>query len=220
MRENRRPAPSPAGRDAPAGLPPKQPPGASGLAWRRLMTAPAPLPSEHQQAAHELDLLASLVLAAPAAAASLDRLVNDRRVHPEGALVLGALLLITGNRDAAQFWLQFAAGGGNYTAASCLNLLHRSRGEIEDADFWRLQAEELAAHPRPRQRVLDAPYELLPAQVRADIIARCYHGLDVRLPPRLAAVINQLTVDGDDEDHGEIPQLSADLVRNLASAAG
>ncbi|GAA2147370.1 hypothetical protein GCM10009760_38220 [Kitasatospora kazusensis] len=203
-------------RREPAAAPPD---GADGLPWRRLMTAPAPFPSEHQQAAHELDLLAALVLAQPPAAASLDLLVNDRHIHPEGALVLGALLQVTGHPDGAQLWWQFAAGGGNYTAASCLNLLHRSRGEPLDADFWRLQAEQLAADPRPVRQVLDSPRELLPRHVRADIIARCHEGLDLRLPPRLAAVVNQLPVHGDDEDYGEIRQLSAGLVRNLADAA-
>ncbi|MFI9275735.1 hypothetical protein ACIGXM_34300 [Kitasatospora sp. NPDC052896] len=59
---------------------------------------------------------------------------------------------------------------------------------------------------------------LLPAHVRDDIIARCHEGLDVRLPPRIAAVVHQLPVCEDDEDFGEIPQPSPSLLRNLAAA--
>lgn len=42
--------------------------------------------------AHELDLAAALLLAMPTAAASLALLANNQCIHPEGALVLGALL--------------------------------------------------------------------------------------------------------------------------------
>ncbi|MFJ4921660.1 hypothetical protein [Streptomyces sp. NPDC088725] len=191
----------------------------AGMAWRQLMAAPSPLPSDQRQAEHELGLAAALVLATPTAAVSLGRLVNDRRIHPEGAVVLGALLYVVGYRDAAQFWWQFAAGGGNYTSASCLSLLHRSLGEGADADVWRLQAEALAAGPRRVERVLDSPVELLPAAIRADIISRCHNGLDVMLPSRVAAVIHQLPVESADEEHGEMPQVSAGLVQHLADAA-
>ncbi|MFF2658417.1 hypothetical protein ACFVUH_13735 [Kitasatospora sp. NPDC058032] len=194
---------------------PRPQPGGAGVSWERLLTAPSPMSSEHKQAAHELDLAASLVLAMPSAAASLSLLVNGERIHPEGALVLGALLYVADHRDGAQFWWQFAAGGGSYTAASFLSLLHRSLGEFLDAEVWRQQAEAMATLPRPPQRVLDAPRALLPARVLADILARCHHGLDVRLPPRIAAVIHQLPVDGDDPEYGELPQVSSTLVRDL-----
>ncbi|BAJ32943.1 MULTISPECIES: hypothetical protein [Kitasatospora] len=191
-------------------------PDDEGVSWERLLTAPRPFPSENLQAAHELDLAASLVLAMPTAAASLDLLVNDRRIHPEGALVLGALLHTARHRDAAQFWWQFAAGGGSYTAASCLSLLHRSLGEFLDAELWRRQAEALATGPRRPPRVLGVRDALLPAGVLAEILTLCHEGLDVKLPPRLAAVIHQLPVDCDDPEYGELPQVSSTLVRDLA----
>ncbi|MFC8719242.1 hypothetical protein [Kitasatospora sp. NPDC057198] len=191
-------------------------PDDSGVSWERMLTAPRPFPSEHLQAAHELDLATSLVLAMPTAAASLDLLVNDRRIHPEGALVLGALLHAAHHRDGAQFWWQFAAGGGSYTAASCLSLLHRSLGEFLDAEVWRRQAEALAAGPRTPQRVLGFRDALLPAGVLAELLTLCHEGLDVKLPPRLAAVIHQLPVDCDDPEYGELPQVSSSLVRDLA----
>ncbi|MEV7783336.1 hypothetical protein [Kitasatospora sp. NPDC088351] len=190
----------------------------AGSAWERLAAAPAPMSADHEQAGHELDLVTAMILAVPTAAPSLDLLINDRRIHPEGALVLGALLYTVGHRDGAEFWWKFAAGGGNYTSASCLSMLHRSLGEVLDAEVWRREAESLGAAPRPSQRILDSPYELLPAQVRDEIISRCRFGLDVRLPPRLAAVIHQLPADDGDHEYGEIPQVSAHLVRHLAAA--
>ncbi|MFJ1754998.1 hypothetical protein [Kitasatospora sp. NPDC088134] len=207
-----------AGRDS-LHLPARAPrprPDDTGVSWERLLTAPRPFPSEHLQAAHELDLAASLVLAMPTAAASLDLLVDDRRIHPEGALVLGALLYVAGHRDGAQFWWQFAAGGGSYTAASCLSLLHRSLGEFLDAEVWRRQAETLAVGPRPPQRVLEARDTLLPPGVLAELLALCHEGLDVKLPPRLAAVVHRLPVACDDPEYGELPQVSTTLVRDLA----
>ncbi|MFF2351833.1 hypothetical protein ACFVVL_18865 [Kitasatospora sp. NPDC058115] len=194
---------------------PRPQPGGAGVSWDRLLTAPSPASSDHQQAAHELDLAVSLVLAMPSAADSLALLVDGDRIHPEGALVLGALLHVAGHRDGAQFWWQFAAGGGSYTSASFLSLLHRSLGEFLDAEVWRQQAEALATKPRTPQRVLGSTRTLLPAGVLTDILARCHHGLDVRLPPRLAAVIHQLPVAGDDPEYGELPQPSSTLVHDL-----
>jgi hypothetical protein len=183
------------------------------------MAAPAPWPGEHLQAAHELRLLTALVVADPQAAASLALLVDDQRIHPEGALVLGALLQIAGHGEGAQFWWQFAAGGGSHTAASGLNLLHRSRGEARDADFWRLQAERLADTPGPPRPAPAPAADLLPAHVRADLLTRCHNGLDLRLPPRLAAVIHQLPVGRSDRDHGQLPRLPTRLLRHLLAAA-
>ncbi|WP_243877914.1 hypothetical protein [Streptomyces sp. SUK 48] len=219
----RRAAGPAARRDRAADLPARPRPSqaqAQDSSWTRLLAAPNSLPSDQEQAAHELDLAAALVLAMPTAAASLALLTNSQSVHPEGALVLGALLYVSGHRDGSQFWLQFAAGGGNHTAASLLSLLHRSLGEVLDAETWRRQADTLAdaREQRTVQEVLDPSDELLPRAVRADIIARCHEGLDVRLPPRVAAVLHQLPIDSDDPEYGEVPQVSASLVRALAAA--
>ncbi|GAA1942996.1 hypothetical protein [Kitasatospora viridis] len=185
--------------------------------WRRLTAAPAPYPSAHQQAGHELDLLCSLILAAPAAAPAIEQLADHGHDQPEGALVLGALLHLAGHRDGSRFWWEFAAGGGSHTAASCLSLHHHSLGEPRDGDFWRSQAEQLARRPRPARRSPAVPRPLVPHAVRADLLARCQEGLDVRLPPRILAAIGQLPVD-DDEDHGEVPRSHPDLVHWLAGA--
>ncbi|MFD9596019.1 hypothetical protein ACFWA9_25180 [Kitasatospora sp. NPDC059973] len=193
-----------------AAAPPVQPP--------RITVAPAPFPSAHEQAAHELSLAIALVLNAPQAGASLKQLVNGSRIHPEGALVLACLLALTGRVDAAQFWWQFAAGSGSTTAAYLLHLHHQQAGETRDAAYWRAQAENLAENSRHRAGPHRPATTLLPEQVRHDILARCHDGLAPRLPPRLQAVLNQLVVDGEDEDFGEIPQPSASLVEDLAAA--
>ncbi|WP_234355792.1 hypothetical protein [Kitasatospora aureofaciens] len=200
--------------------PTRLPDGASASDLRRLIRPPAPLGTEHEQALHELNLAATLVIAQPQAATSLKLLTNSRRrIHPGGALVLAALLHLAGHTDACQFWLQFAAGGGSPTAASCLSLLHASRGEHRDSDFWRAQADQLAAthhSPAPTTRQLQEP---LPDSLWTDTLAACHDGLSLRLPPRVAAVVHQLPVDSDDTDHGEIPQPSPTLVADLTLAA-
>ncbi|MGH3312801.1 MAG: hypothetical protein ACRDP3_19840, partial [Streptomyces sp.] len=117
-------------------------------------------PTDGEQAAHDLDLAVALVVNAPEAAVSLSRLVDDQEhIAPEGALVFGCLLHLVGYREAAQFWWQFAAGGGSRTAAFCLCLHHRRHGEFRDAGYWRAQSERLAQHrppsdggPRPSAR--------------------------------------------------------------------
>ncbi|MEU9134058.1 hypothetical protein AB0D08_39325 [Kitasatospora sp. NPDC048540] len=194
--------------------------GASGqpaLGAGRLAAAPARLPSEHEQAAHELALAAALVLNAPEAARALELLAGGEEVHPQGAVVFACLLFITGREEAAQFWWQFAAGSGNDTAAYCLHLYHLTLGETRDAGYWRAQAEALAAPPvRVPSRRVRLTRPLLPEDVRRDILSRCHEGLDPRLPATLEAVVNHLAVDSDDEDFGEIPRPSRTLAGELA----
>jgi hypothetical protein len=49
--------------------------------------------------------------------------------------------------EGAQFWLQFAAGGGQATGALCLYLLHLARGEWRDAKYWARQVPVLEHEP-------------------------------------------------------------------------
>ena len=177
----------------------------------RLAAAPVHMPTTHDQAGHELALANALVLNAPTAALSLDLLVNEDELHPQGALVFACLLFLTGRAEGAQFWWQYAAGSGNYTAAYCLHLFHLSLGETRDAEYWRGQAEHLVAHPRPLPaRLLRSPRPLLPADVRHDILDRCHQGLDPCLPIRMEAVINRLR-HVEDAEFGEIPQPDSGL---------
>ncbi|MEV7595785.1 hypothetical protein AB0O91_00145 [Kitasatospora sp. NPDC089797] len=179
-----------------------------------ITAAPAPFPSDHEQAFHELDLAVALVLNTPQAGRSLCRLVNSDQIHPEGALVFGSLLYVTNRTDAAQFWWQFAAGSGSATAAYLLHLHHLTLGETRDAAHWRGQAESAPAKPR-NPRASQALTPLLPENVRRDILARCHEGLHPRLPADLESVINRLTILSDDEDFGEVPQPSPTLAGRL-----
>lgn len=197
----------------------------AAAACARARAAPVPprpgrYPSHHEQAAHDLDLAVSLVVGAPQAADGLTRLVDHQDIQPEGALVFASLLYLVGHTDAAQFWWQFAAGGGSSTAAFCLYLYHQHLGEHRDASYWRLQAEHLrnrACPPAARPGRTTAP--LLPTSVRRDLLSQCRQDRSPHLPPALESVINSLAVD-EHEDFGELPLPARTLTGNLARAQG
>jgi hypothetical protein len=191
---------------------------AEAAGWRWLTAAPAPYPTAHQQARHELDVMCALIVASPTAAPSLEQLIASEHHQPEGALVLGALLRLTDYLDGAQFWWQFSAGGGSYTAASCLCLLHQSIGEPWDAEYWRHEADELARLSPSAVRTPAGRRPLVPRAVRTDLLSRCQDGLDVRLPPRMAAVLKGLPVAGEDDEYPEVPQVRPDTVARLTTA--
>ncbi|WP_330173136.1 hypothetical protein OG875_05695 [Streptomyces sp. NBC_01498] len=186
-------------------------------AARRRVTAPAPAvapsagpdapredPAAHEQADRDLDLAVALIVDTPQAASALGRLVDEERPDPEGAVVFAALLHLTGDHDAAQFWWQFAAGGGNRTAAFCLYLAHQRRAEFSDATYWRDQARNLHAPTPVPPPVLRG--SLLPERVRHRLLAQCRTGRRPTLPARLEALINRLPVDSPDHDFGPIPR--------------
>ncbi|MFE2599525.1 hypothetical protein ACFXCZ_24025 [Streptomyces sp. NPDC059396] len=180
--------------------------------------APPRRPSAHEQAAQDLNLAVALILNAPEAAVSLTRLVDHDSIDPEGAVVFAALLHLTGHQDAAQFWWQFAAGGGNRTAAFCLFLAHQQRAEFRDAAYWRGQSRRL---PRPgRAKTAPTLSSLLPETVRHDLLSQCHRGRHPTLPAPLEAVINRLRVDSADEDFGEVPQPDVSLPADLTRGAG
>ncbi|MGW1838239.1 hypothetical protein [Streptomyces sp. BBFR2] len=179
--------------------------------------APSAYPSARDEATHELELACALVVNAAAAAASLERLVDDHRIDPEGALVFACLLHITGRSEAAHFWWHFGAGAGSRTAAYCLYLAHRRNGEFRDAAYWREQAVHSPDEERRQIPAFDTR-QLLPDAARHNLLVQWHSGLAPTLPPALESVINRLTVDCDDEDFGEIPHPSPTLVRDLGGA--
>ncbi|KJY42134.1 hypothetical protein VR41_09205 [Streptomyces sp. NRRL B-1568] len=63
-----------------------------------------------------------------------------RLLEPDGALVLGCVLQLTGREDSARFWWQFAGGAGDTGAACCLYLHHMALGERREAELWHRQA--------------------------------------------------------------------------------
>ncbi|MFE6689405.1 hypothetical protein ACFVFQ_23380 [Streptomyces sp. NPDC057743] len=180
--------------------------------------APSGYPTARDEATGELQLACALVINAAAAAASLERLVDDHHIDPEGALVFGCLLHLTGRAQAAHFWWLFGAGAGSRTAAYCLYLAHRRDGEFRDAAYWR----EQAAHPseeEPRALAAFDEKQLLPDEARHNLLVQWHSGLAPTLPAALEHVINRLVVEGDDEDFGAIPRPSPTLVQDLGRAA-
>ncbi|MET9555662.1 hypothetical protein [Streptomyces sp. NPDC006645] len=169
-------------------------------------------PAAHEQAARDLDLAVALIVDTPQAATALARLADDDRPDPEGAVVFGALLHLTRDYDGAQFWWQFAAGGGNRTAAFCLSLAHGRRAEFSDARHWRAQARRLTGPDSDAPAVPARP--LLPECIRHQLLTQCRSGSRPTLPARLEAVINRLPVDPD-HDFGTIPRPVPTLTHDL-----
>jgi hypothetical protein len=178
---------------------------------------------EHEQAWHELDLASTLVLNTRQSTASLARLVDDPRIDPEGALVFACLLHLARRQNAARFWWQFAAGGGNSTAAYCLYLDHRCHAEFRDAEHWLRQADQLRQERRVRPaRPVQCP--VLPDHLLRDLLRQCHHGRHPDLPVLLEGAVNRLAVAIEDTDFGEIarpsPQLASTLAARRSSALG
>lgn len=167
----------------------------------------------HEQAARDLDLAVALIVDTPQAATALARLADDDRPDPEGAVVFAALLHLTRDHDGAQFWWQFAAGGGNRTAAFCLSLAHGRRAEFSDARHWRAQARRLTA-PDGDTSAAAPGRPLLPESIRHQLLTQCRSGSRPTLPAPLEAVINRLPVDPD-HDFGTIPRPVPTLIRDL-----
>ncbi|OON80051.1 hypothetical protein [Streptomyces tsukubensis] len=163
------------------------------------------LPTVHDQARDDLDGLCAQTLGGIDAAGHLARLVNGRRIDPDGALHFASLLNLAGSHEAAQFWWQFAAGAGNSTAAYCLHLLHLARGERRDAAHWAGQAADLDAEPRPH------PAGRL--SIRQPVRRRRRGPTDA-----LRAAVARLTTD-EDEEFGSVPHPDPDLADHIEELA-
>lgn len=175
---------------------------------------PAPRP-EQQQARHELNLAATLVLQRPGAAASLAHTSTEPFPDPGAALVLACLMHLTHRSYAARFWWKYAAGGGNPTAAYCLYLAHRATAEFHDAEHWRRQTATLRAatsKPRPAPHAGVPP---LPACGLRDLLAQCHRGGRPHLPAPVESAINQLGITDEDTFDGKHPHPSPDLIQAL-----
>lgn len=99
----------------------------------------------HERAAHELRALCQGILHDTDAVRRIARFDTAR--DPGGALAFASLLLLADREEGAQFWLQFAVGGGQATGAICLYLMHLRRGEWRDAKYWARQIEALEGEP-------------------------------------------------------------------------
>ncbi|WP_052397997.1 hypothetical protein [Streptomyces sp. NRRL F-5123] len=182
---------------------------AAGITRKTLRAPASHHPTLHTQAARDLYDLCAHIINGTHAGDYLAALDNSRqRIDPDGALYFACLLYLADVCDGAQFWWQFAAGGGNPTAAYCMYLTHVSRGELRDAQHWALQTsqlDELAEHGDYTHRI---------------ILALCAHNGRTRRPdPLLREAVQQLTVDPDD-DFGAVPQPDPGLADRLEELAG
>ncbi|MFD7552479.1 glycoprotein [Streptomyces sp. NPDC059816] len=184
-------------------------PRTTAAAW------PAPRLSRTEQAGRDLNLAATMVVNAPSAAASMRLLLDQQRIDPSSALPFAALLYLVGYTDGARFWWEFAAGGGDATAAFCLSLFHEARAEFRTARHWRRENLALGRGERrdrgPRRRAVRALLRgraprILPDDIRHDLVARCHQGDRPVLPPAVEAIVHALSVESDDGDFGEIPR--------------
>jgi hypothetical protein len=171
--------------------------------------------SEAEQARHELNLAATLLLHQFAATGALAQLTTQPYLDPAGAVVLAGLLQVSGRHLAARFWFKFAAGEGHPDAAYCLYLIHRGEGRFHDAENWRRQAERLRrecapspAHPR-RIRVGAPPR--LAREVRS-LLAQCYRGGDPRVSSALETTIERLGITDADEFPADDPRSACELI--------
>jgi hypothetical protein len=181
---------------------------------QRRGASPAPRP-EQQQARHELNLAATLLLQRPGAAASLDHASTQPFPEPGAALVLACLMHLTHRQQAARFWWKYAAGCGNPTAAYCLYLAHRAAAEFHDAEHWRRQTATLRAatgQPKPPTQAEVPP---LPARSLRDLLAECHRGDRPHLSTPVQSAVDQLGITDEDTFDGKHPAPSPNLIQAL-----
>ncbi|MEU8891541.1 hypothetical protein [Streptomyces sp. NPDC048442] len=127
--------------------------------------AVSPVPPEPQgcaerpegDAARDLRLLCEAVAGHAGALTELEEFVTGVLPAPAGARVLGCLLHLADQEEAARFWWQFAAGADDIAAAYCLFLHHLALGEEGAAELWLAQT----AHPAPGEDTVAAALRIL-----------------------------------------------------------
>lgn len=190
------------------------------LRWINALTEPggtAPRPARgalllHEQAGDDLRAVCQGVIHQDDAARRIA--CFDTAGDPGGALAFACLLMLADREEGAQFWLQYAAGGGQTTGAICLYLMHLRRGEWRDARYWAEQIEALE----------DEPWQYAPVPHEVVNTAPSPGGVAVRLElPVDAATVPEDAVKDAVEDLdvaqvdglGTIPQPSPELARQL-----
>ncbi|WP_420076947.1 hypothetical protein ACOAKG_28240 [Streptomyces sp. JL3001] len=194
------------------------------LRWMQLLTEPDAATRRphalplllHERAAHELRALCQGILHDTDAARRIARFDTAR--DPGGALAFASLLVLADREEGAQFWLQFAAGGGQATGAICLYLMHLRRGEWRDAKYWARQIETLEREPCQYAPVPHEVVDTTTSAVGPDGALTVF--LDL---PRDAAAVPEEAVKDAVEDlavdridgFGIIPQPNAELAHQL-----
>ncbi|MEU5951239.1 hypothetical protein [Streptomyces sp. NPDC047525] len=166
----------------------------------------------HERAAVDLRALCQGVIHDDEAARRLAHFDTIR--DPGGALAFACLLVLAEREEGAQFWLQFAAGGGEATGALCLYLLHLRRGEWRDAQHWAHQMSVLEDWP---SQYTPVPHEVVDAAPAAGGVT-----VYINLPDDGAAVsesavkgaVEDLDVD-QVGDFRAVPQPSPELAHQL-----
>ncbi|MFF2205523.1 hypothetical protein [Streptomyces sp. NPDC058145] len=167
----------------------------------------------HEQAGHDLRALCQGVIHDDDAARRIARFDTTR--DPGGALAFACLLLLADYEEGAQFWLEYAAGGGQATSAVCLHLLHLHRGDMRDARYW---AEQIMALESEPWQYAPVAHQVVDTTVPGPAGMAVY--LD--LPDIAAAVPQEAVKDAVDDltvatldGFGAIPQPSPDLAHQL-----
>lgn len=146
------------------------------------VTAPGIYHSEHEHAAHDLDLAVAVIISTSQAASTLkNMLAGDETIDHSGALVLACLLHLAGDADGAVFWWRFAANEIRQ-AAFCLELHHRSRAEYRDAEHWRKQSEEVGNDTSPPKEEEHADHTPMARSVRSTLLGHCRRNRRPQLP--------------------------------------
>ncbi|MCL3998140.1 hypothetical protein [Streptomyces lavenduligriseus] len=96
-----------------------------------------------EDAAKELAALCETAVAHCSAAQLVDFL-TDQVPQPRAAWILGCVLSIAGEDDAARFWWQYAAGADDAPASYCLYLHHLAHGDVHAAALWHTQISAYA----------------------------------------------------------------------------
>ncbi|MER6390781.1 hypothetical protein ABT236_20255 [Streptomyces sp. NPDC001523] len=97
------------------------------------------VPLDAERARRDLKSVCLGAVCDPNAEARLASFARGGHTDLAGAVVFGCLLHLSGLREGARFWWQFAAGSGRArtaAAAYCLFLDHSRRGEHHDARVW------------------------------------------------------------------------------------
>lgn len=97
------------------------------------------MPLDAERARRDLKSACLGAVCDPNAEARLASFARGGHTDLAGAVVFGCLLHLSGLREGARFWWQFAAGSGRArtaAAAYCLFLDHSRRGEHHDARVW------------------------------------------------------------------------------------
>jgi hypothetical protein len=170
----------------------------------------------HERAASELRALCQGILHDTDAARRIARF--DKARDPGGALAFASLLVLADREEGAQFWLQFAAGGGQATGAICLYLMHLRRGEWRDAKHWARQVETLEREPCQYAPVPHEVVDTTTSPSGPDGALTVFLDLpdDAAAVPEAAVkdAVDDLDVDRID-GFGTIPQPNADLAHQL-----